>query len=588
MLMGAATVIIGITILIFIHELGHFIMAKRNKVRVEAFSIGFGPKLIGFKRGETEYRLCVIPFGGYVKMAGESLVDENRTGAPDEFVAKPPFTRIRIFVAGVVMNFLFAFPLCILIYLFGINFFAPVVGAVQFNSAEAKAGLRPGDVIQEVDGRKIATLDDYIHEIIGAPNGRPLVVTLSRNNQIITATVVAQGTSGLGIVRSTQVVSEVLPGSPAEKSGLKPRDVILAVDGSEVWTYEDIIRRFENNTKLIVPLTVRRPTGKVETISVELPTAYSVGTGELMPPQINKVERGTPADRAGILKDDLILSINETPILSWRGLSQTIRNSTGELNILVRRNNQEIKISRVIPNITPIGRKVIGVSPVLSTTLGEVITGSAIALAGLQANDTILQVNGVSVTNLSEVDNIASFSNGKPLELLFQRGSVIMASQVTPVARPRNDNIGFGLTHNTVLQKYQIGKAVTMGINETIGLVKLTFQLIWKLVIGEESAKGLGGPIGIFYSSYLSQKEGLSKFLWLLALFSINLAILNLVPIPILDGGGVLFCLIEKIKGSPVNIKIQVIAQYVGLFLILSLAVFATYNDIINFIIGRQ
>lgn len=132
----------------------------------------------------------------------------------------------------------------------------------------------------------------------------------------------------------------------------------------------------------------------------------------------------------------------------------------------------------------------------------------------------------------------------------------------------------------TVIKKYPLGQAITNGFKETLSLTTLTIQLIKKLFLGEESIKGISGPIGIFYASYLMVQEEISKFIWLLALFTINLAILNLLPIPILDGGGIFFTLIERLKGSPVSVRIQVVSQYIGLFVLLSLVLFATYNDI--------
>ncbi|HEV3028130.1 MAG TPA: site-2 protease family protein, partial [Planctomycetota bacterium] len=153
-------VVVGLGMIIFLHELGHFLMAKKNGVRVEIFSLGFGQAIFKFRRGETEYRIAWLPLGGYVKMAGETLMDE-RKGEPFELTSKTPWQRFQIFVAGAVMNLIIAFPIAILSYAVGKCEAPNVVGTPSLADAQAENPLQAGDTIIEVDGRKIDSLDKY-------------------------------------------------------------------------------------------------------------------------------------------------------------------------------------------------------------------------------------------------------------------------------------------------------------------------------------------------------------------------------------------------------------------------------------------
>ena len=179
-------VVLGLGLIIFLHELGHFLMAKKNGVRVEIFSLGFGQAIFKFRRGETEYRIAWLPLGGYVKMAGETLMDE-RKGEPFELTSKTPWQRFQIFVAGAIMNLIIAFPIGCLAYIVGKIEIPNEVGVPGF--AEAKAGIQPGDVILEVDGRKIDSLEKLRIEMIRHANGTMVQVKVKRGEEILTKSV---------------------------------------------------------------------------------------------------------------------------------------------------------------------------------------------------------------------------------------------------------------------------------------------------------------------------------------------------------------------------------------------------------------
>jgi regulator of sigma E protease len=237
-------------VLIFVHELGHFVMARRIGVRVLTFSLGFGPKLLTFRRGDTEYCVSAIPLGGYVKMAGETAEDA-RTGAPDEFLSKSKWQRFQVLVMGPVMNLVLAVILAAIVIHQGANVpeynFQPVVvgGAVE-NSVAARAGLRPGDQIIAVNGIEVPDWDQFTKTL--APRaGRDVELTVIRNGRSERIPVVPDavgqhkiGSIGVFPIVRPQVLS-VVPEGPAAQGGLQPRDVIVSVNGEPGPSYERVV-----------------------------------------------------------------------------------------------------------------------------------------------------------------------------------------------------------------------------------------------------------------------------------------------------------------------------------------------------------
>jgi regulator of sigma E protease len=246
-----------IGILIFVHELGHFAMAKLFKIRVEVFSLGFGPRLIGFRRGETDYRLSAVPLGGYVKMLGENPEDARFGPLPPEaFLARPKWQRFLVALAGPAMNLLLALVLPALI--FAISYPGPAyrvekarIGAIVPGSPAERAGLRPGDVIVEFDGRKDPTWGEVEDLTLAQPN-RTVIVVVERQGrrQRVPLTLEATqgrfdtvGDSGLlpPPVTDGVVIAQVERGSPAEAAGLRPGDKIVRIDDVEITAFPVLV-----------------------------------------------------------------------------------------------------------------------------------------------------------------------------------------------------------------------------------------------------------------------------------------------------------------------------------------------------------
>ena len=236
-------------VLVFVHELGHYLAARRVGIRVLTFSLGFGPKLLKFTRGDTEYCISALPLGGYVKMAGEAS-DEPRTGAPDEFLSKTKWQRFQVLIMGPVMNLLLAvFVLAAVLtqgsevplYLDG----PPVVGVVTPDSPAAKAGILPGDRIVSVGDNPTETWDE-LEMRVGTKPDKDLEVRFVRMGEERTAKVrsdsVGQYNFGdIGVQPDIYpLVRELVPGDPAEKAGMKVGDVVRAVDGKRLVSASDL------------------------------------------------------------------------------------------------------------------------------------------------------------------------------------------------------------------------------------------------------------------------------------------------------------------------------------------------------------
>jgi regulator of sigma E protease len=253
-------------VLIFVHELGHFLAARYNGVRVITFSLGFGPKLLKFTRGDTEYCVSIIPLGGYVKMAGENP-DDPRAGKPDEFLAKTKWQRFQILIAGPVMNIITAVVILAVVLAQGGTIPAyqdepAVVGLVVPDSPAAKVGIEPGDQIVRVEDDEIETWDD-LFMAIGTRPDRDITVVVRRSGQLRPHTMrtTAQGRyeiGDIGVVPNIHpMIATVEPG-PGQRAGLQPGDIVTAVDDIPVATRARLIEMISKSADREMALTVRR------------------------------------------------------------------------------------------------------------------------------------------------------------------------------------------------------------------------------------------------------------------------------------------------------------------------------------------
>jgi regulator of sigma E protease len=254
-------------VLIFVHELGHFLVARFYGVRVLTFSLGFGPKLIKIRRGPTEYCISLIPLGGYVKLAGETVQDQ-RSGEPDEFLSKSKWVRVQVYLAGPLMNLGLALVVVAIVLSLGADVplyqsSPPVIGTVTAGSAGQAAGLRPGDRVVSVDGKKVDTWDALAIEYLPKAN-RELELGVQRGGELLKIYITPRaagkyeiGEIGIGPILRPQF-TQVNPGGPADRAGVRRGDVVVALDGTRAVPRDQIIERIRSSPGQPIKFTVER------------------------------------------------------------------------------------------------------------------------------------------------------------------------------------------------------------------------------------------------------------------------------------------------------------------------------------------
>lgn len=533
--------LILIGVLIFVHELGHFLMGKLLGVKVLTFSLGFPPKLIGKRFGETEYVIGAIPLGGYVRFLGEDSMDE----VPKEeyhraFHLQPFWKKSLIVVLGPLMNL--TLPLFIyFVTSYESRIEPPMIGTVLPGSPAEKAGIMSGDQIIEIDGKAVAGFND-MRDVI------------------------------------------------SKKGGKKVKFVVLR-DGKRIETMVEV----EKQLDYIPPLDIKREVGRIGILS-----GYEA-------PLIQVPDNESLAFRMGLRTGDLILRIGDKNILKWSdienftvkpGLNVTIDLlRPGKVNVpggnIYAMSFQSIPVS--IPsdfagrNFTAIG--------VDSTQLyiQSVTAGSPADNAGIRVGDKIVKINGHEVKLWAEVeqtlksypDSYHEFTVRKPDGAFLNTYLKMNKVSITDDLKQETFSYTFGAFNFSILKEFEsipnpdpVAGAIKGGIVETFSAIKLTILGIVRIIQGRISIKTLGGPIMIYDLAGKAAKVGAESFLRLMALVSISLGIINLVPIPMLDGGLLLLFVIEFIIRRSPGEKFRMIYQYVGFAIIGLLIILVFKNDI--------
>ncbi len=429
--------IIMLGILVFVHELGHFCVAKWCGVKVLKFSLGFGPKLVSRQWGETEYLVCAVPLGGYVQMLGEGGGEQGEAAELDPAEAIRSFARqsvgrrMAIVAAGPIMNLALPFLILPLAYLVGVNLPAyldepPCIGYVVADSEGARHGFRSGDCLKSIGGTPVATWESIGTALISHA-GAPLAVVVERGG----AAVSLELPTDHGALEGLQAI------------GLLPRqDAVI---------------------------------------------------GSLAP--------NMPAAVAGLREGDLIVALGDRPIASWY-----------DLRVLI----QEFGAQEVPVHV---------------------------------------------------------LRDGRPLTLLL-----------TPHRAEAGGDylIGIAPRQATTFKRFDLLDSIRAGSARTVELIDLTLLFIRKLFAGAVSTSSIGGPITVVQIAGQAAQTDISSILSVLAFLSIQLGILNLLPIPILDGGHLFFASFELIFRRPLSLKAREIAQQIGLVLLVMLMVLAFYNDIVR------
>lgn len=592
----------GIGLLIFIHELGHYMAARWIGVRVGVFSLGFGPRLWGFRRGDTDYRISCIPLGGYVAVAGQDPSDD--TWAPEVSLnQKSPSQRMLFFAGGVLMNLLFALIAFPIAFHFGVGFPAPEVGRVEYGSGAWEADLQRGDRILAVNGKETYSFENLVVEIALSGNN-PVSLLVQRDGQqrLVEVTPQFRTVEGLYMIgidpvdedRSPEIL--VRPKSNAARAGLLSGDVLLAIDGQPT-TGKD---RLETYARLSAPqpkavvARVRRGAEQLD-VTVEPETLSETATPRIgvqpFQRQIAGIRPGLPAiGKLGLQRGDAVLAIDGR---TFRGPDLgVIAAGDGPIQVVVRRAGKQVTLTGSLPAAE---RQQIQSHVALTADPDglalQPLPDSAVGLAGMQPGDRLLAIDEQPVKDWDELRSLVRRRSQQPMRLLFERQPDAFGEpvqQVSFVVKPliRADH-DYGFTPQLLHKRTEVRAsgfvdAARLGLVCSTDLVKQLYVTLKRLATGDVSAKNLGGIIQISRVSYRHAQDGWTRFLYFLALLSINLAFINVLPIPVLDGGHLLFVLIERIKGSPVSVQVLNYSQIIGLVLVLALVVFVTYNDILR------
>lgn len=415
-------------ILVFVHEFGHFFMGKLMGMRIEVFSWGYGRRLVGIKRGETDYRISLIPMGGYVKFSGEDAFEEPSKLDPRDFMAKKRWQRFLVLVMGSVMNIVLAVLLVSVINMVGVN------------------------------------VPEYQDQ---AP-----------------------------------IIGWIEPDSPAQRAGFLPEDKIIAINDQPVETWSDVNLVIGSRPEMTLRLKIERRGEIIEVpLTTESRTRYQMGYagffGKILT-QIAMVEPGSPAEKAGLKPGDVILAINGEPVYFYQFVETIQKNPEKPLKFLVERERRKIELI------------------------------------------------------------------------------------VTPRREGEVGKIGIMQTPKSILKKYSAGTAFIQSIKENARLAFLVVNFVKDLITGEASPRQLGGPIEIANFSYAAFRMGFLAMLSWIALISLQLGIINLFPIPILDGGQILVIMVEGIIRRDLSPKVKQVIMQIGFAMFIFILVFAVLNDVVK------
>ncbi len=593
-------VALGIGMVIFIHEAGHFIAARLCGVRVEVFSLGFGPRLVGWRRGPTTYQISAVPLGGYVRMKGEEGAAGAFGNQSDALWSKSVGQRFFIYSAGVLMNVAVAAAVFPFLFAHGVPFQPPLLGQIAPGSAAWEADLAPEDEVLAVDGAEVISWDDVMLSVaLGDPERSTLLVRDAETGgvsevELRPAYNEVFGISSIGLVRppvDPRGRLAIAPDSPAAEAGLEDGDRLLAVAGGlpGLPLLEQLYELFERGAPL--DMLVADETGAERRVVV------TPDEGESSSPRLGIVSAvrkvagvriGTPA--AEILRaDDRVLALAGEPIWRAHDLRRLLLAQDGPATLTLRRGDEVV--DTLLPAMDTDAAVAflddVALGPDVASTVVAVRPGETAEELGLRDGDRVLRIDGEDVKRWEQIVDVLrdAGSARATVEIWIERRDADGSTQtLTFAASPQpQPSWTYGLNLRDASYVYQtdgVVESLQVGLASSWDLLRKTWLMLKKMVRAEVSTENMGGIITIGAVSYTWAEEGWAKLLYFLCMLSINLALLNVLPIPVLDGGHLFFLLVEKIKGSPVSERVLGYSQMVGLVLILSLMVYVTFNDI--------
>lgn len=300
------------------------------------------------------------------------------------------------------------------------------------------------------------------------------------------------------------------------------------------------------------------------------------------PPMIGWVEPGSVADAAGIVPGDLILSVNGQETGTWELFSEKAAIAGDKTVEVELRDSAGVRTVKL--DMSDSLNNTIGIQPPMMPVIGSLTKGYPADKAGVKKGDRILSLGQLPVSHWSEMARIIHASPGKELTLRVLRGEEEVSFGVTPVLDEKSGRglMGISPMSKNIIRRFPMGEAVARGFERNVELLGLTFSFVWDLVSGQSSIKNLGGPIMIFQVTGEAARAGLAQFLGFMAFLSLQLGVLNLFPIPVLDGGHLVFLTAEGVLGRPLGLRTREIAMRVGFFLLITLIIVISYNDLLR------
>ncbi len=679
-------IFLGFGMLIFIHELGHFLAAKWVGIRAEGFCVGFGAPLISYRRGvgirlggtdesskkklgkapiqcssqelmdagigETEYALRMIPLGGYVRMLGQDDMDPGaKSVAPNSFNAKPIWQRMFVISAGIIMNLILAILLFITAFMVGVDFNAPVIGEVMPGEPAAVAGVKSGDTILSIDGVPTQTFADIQIGVAFAAPGEEVEVEVrsGADGSVRTIAMMPEmnpraGLLGIGVTpassstlndapESAALIGNALESAGLEGSGIGPGWTITRAGSTPITTWTEWAQSFEAAGARGVEVTWIPPTGTAQhevpvlmqglpqlepqRYPTEMPLSlanYEMGLLGMTPlveiisvlptsPNISTLEAGDVILRAGdevgpmnatfraMLQKNAGRSIPITLLRNGASIESEVKvNRSGQVGVLI---GSALDVSIIARPMPLVGNPEPGAPPLKT----------AVADLNMLPLTRITRVGDTPVTNWMTIrdgfQNACRNATG-PIDVpvVFENPTPGRESETVTITVDAEEadallalgwSAPIGIAYfepmwTTLTANGNPITALEMGYNETRKMIILTYFTMYRLTQGTVGVEQLRGPVGIVHLGSRVADRGMMYLLFFLAMISVNLAVLNFLPLPILDGGHFVYLIYEKIKGRPPSVGFQNYAALVGLLLIGSLFVVTFYNDVMRLI----